>query len=274
MQDYIKNMWDKLVSLLQENGWKILLAICVVIVCFFLIKLLAFLLRKILYKTKIDDAVVVFYSTILSFVLWAGVIILVAAILEIPTNSLIVGLSSIALAIGLALKDSLANLTNGIIIIFNKPFKRGDHVLIDNVEGKILNIRLLTTEMICFDNRKVVIPNSTIVNGTVINYTTLPTRRIDQVYSVSYDSDIDLVKLVLEDVLSKNEKVNKNPSFIVFLSAHNSSSLDFTVRLWVNTENYWDVYNALPTQVFKAFKNNNISIPYSQVDVHVVGENK
>lgn len=274
MSDYITNMWNKLVSLLQENGWKILLSICLIIICFFLIKLISFLLRKILYKTRIDDAVVVFYSTIVTFLLWAGVIILVAAVLEIPTNSLIVGLSSVALAVGLALKDSLANLTNGILIIFNKPFKRGDHVSVNGVEGRILNITLLTTEMICFDNRKVVMPNSSIVNGTVINYTSLPTRRVDQTYSVSYDEDIDFVKKVLEDTIKDIEIINKNPTPAVFLSAHNSSSLDFTIRVWVNTENYWDVYNDLPTKVFKAFKKHNISIPYNQMDVHVVGDNK
>ena len=272
MVEFINNMWDSFVSTLEKNGWKILMCLCILIIAFFLIKLLAFVFRKILYRTKIDDGVVLFYSTILTLVCWAGIIVLLAGILEIPTEQLIVALSSLALAVGLALKDSLSNLANGILIIFNKPFKRGDLVSIDGTEGTILNIRLLTTELVCADNRTIVLPNSKVVNGVVINYSALPTRRIDLVFSVSYNSDLDLVQEVLEKAINNHKLILKNPKAAVYLSKQNASSLDYTIKVWVNTEDYWPVYNELPGLMFKEFKKANIEVPYNQMDVHIIGE--
>ncbi len=274
MVDYFSQIYNNVVSSLQANGWKILLVIAIVLIAFFLIRLLAFLLRKILYKTKIDDAVVIFFSAIFKVLLWAGTILLIFSLLEISTSSMLVALSSIALAIGLALKDSLSNLANGILIIFNKPFKRGDHVSIEGDEGKILNIRLLTTEILCFDNKKIVLPNSKVVNGSVVNFTAMPTRRVSRTFTVSYSSDIDKVTSILYKLLENDNLVLKTPKPDVFMSNHCDSSLEFTVRCWVKTEDYWTIYNSLPTKVFKTFAENNVEIPFPQLDVHFDKEEK
>ncbi len=268
MGDYLSQIWNNVTSTLSANGWKILLVLAIVLIAFFVIRFLAFLLRKILYKTKIDDAVVIFFSAIFKVLLWAGTILLIFMLLEISTSSMLVALSSIALAVGLALKDSLSNLANGILIIFNKPFKRGDHVDIGGDEGKILNIRLLTTEILCFDNRKIVLPNSKVVNGSVVNFTAMPTRRVARTFTVSYNSDIDKVVSVLSNVLENEKIVLKTPKPDIFMSNHCDSSLEFTVRCWVKTEDYWNIYNSLPQIVFKAFKENGIEIPFPQLDVH------
>lgn len=150
--------------------------------------------------------------------------------LSIPTSSLVVGLSSVALAIALALKDSLSNLANGILIIYNKPFRRGDHIEIDGVDGVIKNIKLFTTELVTYDNRRIILPNSKVVNGTIINNTSMATRRISQVYSVSYDADPDLVEKVLRKSYESNKLVNKNPKVSVYLSSHGESAMNFTVK--------------------------------------------
>ena len=205
----------------------------------------------------------------LKVILWILTVFAVASVLSIPTSSLVVGLSSVALAIALALKDSLANLANGILIIYNKPFRRGDYIEIDGIDGVIKNIKLLTTELLTYDNRRIVLPNSKVVGGTIINNTAMPTRRITFNFAVSYDSNPNLVEKVLREAFEKNHLVNKNPKVYVFLSAHGTSSLTFTVRCWTDTEDYWDVYNGMPRKVYDAFIKNGIVVPYNQLDVYL-----
>ncbi|MGM9873312.1 MAG: mechanosensitive ion channel family protein [Bacilli bacterium] len=254
---------------LSSSGWSFLFTIILLIVSFFVIKLITFILRKILYATKIDNAVVVFYSSLCSVILWIVVILLVASILGIDTSYFIVALSGAAVAIGLALKDSLGNLASGILIIYNKPFKRGDWVNIDNVEGTVLNIKLLTTELITADNRKVVIPNNTISTNSVINYTGLSTRRLDMTYSLSYENDIELVYKAFKEVASKDKRVLKEPSFMIKLQKTNSNNMEFAFRVWVKTKDYWDVYWDMPKQVFDTFKKYNIKMSFSTYELDI-----
>lgn len=254
---------------LSSSGWSFLFTIIILIVSFFLIKLITFVLRKILYATKIDNAVVVFYSSLLSVILWIVVILLVASILGIDTSYFIVALSGAAVAIGLALKDSLGNLASGILIIYNKPFKRGDWVNIDGVEGTVLNIKLLTTELITADNRKVVIPNNMISTNAVTNYTELSTRRLDMTYSLSYDNDIDLVYKAFKEVATKDKRVLKEPAFLIKLKETKSNNIEFAFRVWVKTKDYWDVYWDMPKQVFDTFKKYNIKMSFSIYDINI-----
>ena len=254
---------------LSSSGWPFLFTIILLIVSCFLIKLITFILRKILYATKVDNAVVVFYSSLLSVILWIIVILLVASILGIDTSYFIVALSGAAVAIGLALKDSLGNLASGILIIYNKPFKRGDWVSVNNIEGTVLNIKLLTTELITADNRKVVIPNNTISNNAVINYTELSTRRLDMTYSLSYENDIELIYQAFKEAANKDKRVLKDPPFMVKLSKTNSNNMEFAFRVYVKTKDYWDVYWDMPKQIFDIFKKYNIKMSFSTYEINI-----
>ncbi len=263
------NFWDAVLDFLTNEGWNIVLVLSIIVIAFVGIKIIASILTKILYRSKVDGSAIAFYVAVLKVILWILTVFAVASVLSIPTSSLVVGLSSVALAIALALKDSLANLANGILIIYNKPFRRGDYIEIDGIDGVIKNIKLLTTELLTYDNRRIVLPNSKVVGGTIINNTAMPTRRITFNFAVSYDSNPSLVEKVLREAFEKNHLVNKNPKVYVFLSAHGTSSLTFTVRCWTDTEDYWDVYNGMPRKVYDAFIRNDIVVPYNQLDVYL-----
>lgn len=261
--------WDAFLNFLTTDGWNIVLVASIIIIAFVGIKIIASILTKILYKSKVDGSAIAFYVAVLKVILWILTVFAAASVLSIPTSSLVVGLSSVALAIALALKDSLANLANGILIIYNKPFRRGDHIEIDGVDGVIKNIKLLTTELVTYDNRKITMPNSKVIGGTIINNTAMSTRRITFNFSVSYESNPDLVEKVLRETVEKNPLVNKNPKPSVYMSEHCTSSLTFTVKCWTDTEDYWDVYNGMPRLVYDAFHRNDIVIPYNQLDVYL-----
>lgn len=265
-------VWDAIADFFVNKGWSIVLAISIFIIAFVLIKLICLLINKALLKTRIDGSAVAFYIALTKLVLWVITIFLIASVLSISTSSLIVGLSSVALAVALALKDSLANLANGIIIIYNKSFRRGDYIEVDGVEGKIINIKLLTSEIITTDNKRVIIPNSKLVNCTITNYTSLPTRRISFTVTVSYDSDLEKVEKVITDVLANDKRLNSKPKPSFNLSNQADSALEYTIKAWVNTEDYWTVYNSMQKIFFEAFKANNIDIPYNQIDVNIKTE--
>lgn len=274
MKEKLLELWNSLGSFFNNFGWKLVLIICIFIIGFCLIKFIIFVLKYILYKTKIDNAVVAFIAALVTLILWVLTVLLIASILEISMSSIVVALSSVALAVGLALKESLSNLANGILIIVNKPFKRGDYVEVQNISGKIFNIKLLTTEIMTFDNKKITVPNSFIINNPVINSNAAPTRRIDKVFSVHYNSDMALVEKVLMNTLYDDQRILQYPTPSVFVCNHNSSSIDYTVRFWVNTIDYWDVSNGINRVVFDKFKENGIEIPYNQLDIHMINEEK
>ncbi len=263
---------DAVMNFLTNEGWNIVLVLSVLIIAFVGIKLVASIITKILFKSKVDGSAIAFYIAILKVALWIVAIFAVASILSISTSSLVVGLSSVALAISLALKDSLSNLANGILIIYNKPFRRGDTIEIDDVCGVIKNIKLFTTELITADNRRITLPNSKVINSTIINNTSLPTRRLSFNFQVSYDCDVNLVEKTLIKCFKENPKVNVRPAPTVFMSEHGDSALVFSVKCWVDTENYWDVFNAMPGKVFEAFKGCGIEIPYNKLDVNIIAD--
>ncbi|MGD9901503.1 MAG: mechanosensitive ion channel domain-containing protein [Spirochaetales bacterium] len=260
--------WEDIVSFFNETGWKIILSLCLIVIGGVIIKYFAKMVQRLLYKTSIDNSIVSFIISIFKIALWILLLSVCASILELSTNSLLVVLSSMALAIGLALKDSLGNLTNGMFIIYNKPFKRGDHIKIDNVEGKVQNIKLLATELVTFDNRKLIIPNSKFTTDSIVNYTALPIRRIEMTFGVAYGSDMDYVERIIYKALDKENLILSFPKSSVFISAHGSSAVEWTVWAWVATDDYWTVWKALPKIMYKAFENAEIRIPFNQVDVH------
>lgn len=263
------SFWNSVVKFLTNEGWDIVLVISIIIIAFIGIKFAAFLVSKILYKSRIDGSAVAFYVAILKVVLWILTVFAIANVLNISTSSLVVGLSSVALAIALALKDSLANLANGILIIYNKPFRRGDHIEIEEYDGIIKNIKLLTTELVTADNRRVVLPNSKVINGVIVNNTAMATRRISLKYTVAYESDMDLVEKVLKEAFESNQLVNDTPAVSVNMSGQGESSVEYTVKCWVDTDDYWTVYNGMNRVVFDKFAENGISIPFNQLDVHI-----
>lgn len=264
MVDFFEQIGDYI----STYGYKLLLGICIVVAGFCFAWLIGFLIKKIFLKTKIDGAMLTFIVSIIRIVIVVLIVLVAASVLELSTEGLVVSLSTIALAVGLALKDSFSNLANGILIIVNKPFRRGDYVSINGVEGKVHNIKLLTVELITFGNVKIVLPNSAVLNSNVINYSALAIRRLDMEFSVAYGSDMDKVESCLRKVAENHPQILKSMKINIYMKSHDSSAITYSLKVWTNNGDYFSVSHSLPRMVYDSFKENGITIPFNQLDVH------
>ena len=177
-------------------------------------------------------------------------------------------LGTAGLAVGLALQGSLANLAGGVLILFFKPFSKGDYIVTSSGSGTVESIYILYTVIVTLENFRITIPNSSLANSAVTNASKNPERRIDTLICVSYDSDIELVKSTIKNILDNHKDILHDKGYVIRLKAHNASSLDFVLRAWVNRENYWDTYYDIMEQIIIDFRKKNIEIPYNKLDVY------
>ncbi len=258
-----------LIELATSAGLKLLAAIVLVVVGAKAIKWLRKWIRTSEKLNKIDDSLRSFMISFSSVVLYIVLFITIAVILGIPTTSFITVLASCGVAIGLALQGSLSNFAGGIMILLFKPFKVGDYVEAAGESGTVTEISVVYTELLTVDNKRIIIPNGTITNSVIENYSAEKVRRVDFTFNTAYDCDVEKVKKVITDVLESHPKTLKNPECFVRLSAHNESALTYTARVWCKNEDYWDVNFDVIENVKKAFDENGIQIPYNQLDVHI-----
>lgn len=227
------------------------------------------LIMEISKKVEFDPSLEKFLATSAKIAIQVLTIIIALGVLGIPTTGLIAGVSAVAAAIALALQGSLSNIAGGIFILMTRPFKTGDFVDISGSVGTVKDIQLIHTVIVTSDNREIIMPNGVVVNSTVINYSNAETRRVDLVFSISYDNDARLAEqLILKTALS-HEFTLTDPAPFVRESAHSASSIDITARIWCKSENYWTLHFDMIEKVRDEFNANNISIPYNQLDVHV-----
>ena len=246
---------------------KIVLFIIVAIIGAILIKVFIKMLRKLGTKTKIDQTVYKFMITVVKFVLWMLYILTLLAIIGVPVTSLVAIITALTLGVTLAVQSSVSNLANGIILLANKPFKIDDFVEINGVSGTVVDISIFNTKLRTSNNEIITMPHNVTINNPIIDYTSLEMRRIALDVSVSYDSDMNKVKQVLLDTIKQQDLVLQDQANSVNLAKMNSSSIDFSVKVWTATENYWDCFFALTESVFNKLKENNIEIPYNKLDV-------
>lgn len=261
---------EKLLEFLEGTGMNILTAAVVLFGGLLAIKLVSRLSKNSLQKTPLARTTVSFVISIIHFVLYALLIYFVLIILFPELNAGVIAiLGSAALAVGLALKDSLSDFASGIMIIFNKPFKEGDYIEVDGCEGTIKAIHLLHTVIYTSDNKKIVINNSRVNGNSIINYSDRPTRRIDLEFGVAYGSDIEKVKTVLKEIADSHPKILDTPEPLIRLYKHGESSLVFRFRVWVNNSDYWSVYYDINETVYNKFNENGIEIPFNRITVDV-----
>jgi small conductance mechanosensitive channel len=246
----------------------ILIAALIVIVGRIVVKWIIKLVRKIMVRSDLDPILVNFASGIANAVLL--VIVLIAALdrLGINTTSFIAVLGAAGLAIGLALKDSLQNFAAGVMMIIFRPFKLGDFIEAGGVNGVVENISVFSTLMKTGDNREIIIPNGQIYAGAITNYSARDTRRIDMVFGIGYGDDMLKAKQIMETILAAHELVLEEPAPAVAVSELADSSVNFNVRPWVKSADYWGVRSDLLQKIKLAFDENDISIPYPQMDIH------
>ncbi len=232
-------------------------------------KFLSNLTGKGLAKSGNEVILVNFIKNIIYYIILAAVIVMALGQLGVQTTSLIAVMGAAGLAIGLALKDSLSNLASGVMLVLTRPFKKGDFVEVAGIAGKVTEIKLFSTIMHSTDNKELIIPNGQITSDVITNYTTEATRRIDLVIGVNYDDDIKVAKQILLDTISEHPMVLAEPAPAVMLKDLGASSVDFTVRPWVKTEDYWTVYGELMEQIKLNIEAGGCSFPYPQTDVHL-----
>lgn len=259
---------EKLNEILVTSGLSIVKAILVLIIGFKLGNFIIKLIKKGKGFNKLERGVQTFLLSFLNIAIKIVVIISACTILGIPMTTIIALLSSCALAIGLSLQGSLSNLAGGLMILLFKPFKVGDYIDTHSDAGTVLDITMFYTTLVTVDNKEIILPNGTLSNTSIINYSKMPKRRIDLIFTTSYKNNIDKVKKIINQVISKQELVLDEEKF-VRLSKHGDSYLEFTVRVWVKTNDYFTVYYDLLEQVKVAFDKNDIEIPYPQLDVHL-----
>lgn len=229
-------------------------------------------LGNILSRTRLDTMLVNFVLSIVQVLLTLMIVVAALGQLGVDTTSLIALVGAAGLAIGLALQDSLKNFAAGVLLIVFRPFKEGDFVEVAGISGVAEQITIFNTVMRTGDNREVIVPNGSIYSDIITNYNRRPTRRVDMVFGISYDDDLRKAKQLLLEIVSADERVLKDPEPLVAVSALADSSVNFIVRPWVKTEDYWKVYWDTTEQVKLRFDEAGISIPYPQMDVHLKRE--
>lgn len=263
-QEYL----DMIFKLIVEYSPKVIYALILLVVGLFIIKLLTKATKKVMRKQRVEETLVKFLSNLFNWALKALLFVAVIAKLGIATTSFAAIIGAAGLAVGLALQGSLSNFAGGTLIMIFKPFKIGDLIEAQGEIGAVEEIEIFTTKLIGLSNKEIIIPNGALSNGNIVNYTSLGTRRVDLVFGVSYDSDIKESKEVMMNVLTSNPKVLQDPAPTVNVLDLADSSVNFAVRPWCKSADYWDVYFDVTENVKIALDQAGIEIPFPhQVEI-------
>jgi len=264
--------FDKLLEFLIQLGislgGKLLGALVILIVGLKLVKYVKKWIKTTEKLEKLDTGVRSFLSSFASISLYIVLFITVAMTLGIPTTSFITALASCGVAIGLALQGTLSNFAGGLMILLFKPFKVGDYIEASGESGTVDSITVVYTILRTPDNKMITIPNGTLTNSVIENYSAHDTRRVDMVFTASYDCDVDKVKEILMNAARYHERVLKDPEPFVRMTEHGENALKYTVRVWCKNEDYWDVKFDITERIRKDFAENEIVIPFPQLEIH------
>jgi small conductance mechanosensitive channel len=247
---------------------KILLALLIFVIGQIAAKVISKMIGKVLSHTKLDTILVDFIQSLLRALLMIIVIIAALDQLGVNTNSVIAILGAAGLAIGLALQGSLQNFAAGFMLLIFRPFKAGDYVEAAGTAGNIEKIGIFSTTMYTGDNKEVIIPNGTIYSGNIINYSKRPTRRIDMIFSIGYEDDLRAARDIIATIIKDEPRILAEPDTLIAVGELAANSVNFFVRPWVKTQDYWDVKFTLTEKIKLAFDANGITIPFPPIHIH------
>lgn len=265
-------IWETLTNWSMDFGKRLLISILVLIVGRLLIKWIVKLLTKSKFAEKNDKTVTTVLSHFAAAALYVLLVVIIIGILGIPTASVITVIASAGVAIGLALQGALSNIAGGIMILVFRPFRVGDFVELAGKSGTVSDVGIFYTTLTTGDNKVVIIPNGTVMGTEVINYSRKDTRRVDLVFGVAYGTDVDKVRSILLEEANKHPLTLDEPAPFARLTKQSESSLDFTLRVWVNSGDYWTVNFDLLESINNRFVAEDIEIPFNQLDVHVIDQ--
>lgn len=261
--------WDDVVKFVISKAPLLLSAVIIVVVGFVLSNLVGKLVVKGMRARGIDPSIHTFIKTIVVLLLKFAVILSALSTMNVDVNSFIAAIGAAGITAGLGLQASVSQFASGIQILINHPFKSGDYIDLGTVSGKVHEIKMMYTELITVDNKRVIVPNSHITGSNIINYNSESKRRIDLVFGISYDADIAKAKEVIAQTVRKNELILTDPEPIIAVSAQAASSVNISCLVWCHTDDYWNVFYYMQEAVKLAFDENKIAIPYDQLDVHI-----
>lgn len=247
----------------------VLAALAIFFIGRWVVRRIANLVRRLLTRAGMDATLVGFLGNLVNMGLFALVILAAVERLGVDTTSFAAILAAAGLAVGFALQGSLANFASGVMLMIFRPFRVGDFVEAGGVSGAVLEIQIFSTILKTPDNKKIIVPNSAITGGNIINYSAMPTRRVDLVFGVGYEDDLQVAKNTLKKLLEEDQRVLRDPAPVVAVSELADSSVNFVVRPWVKSEDYWDVYWDLTEKGKLALEAAGCSIPFPQRDVHL-----
>ena len=263
-------LFEKVQTLGIDFGIKAITAVVIFYVGRIVARFVAKGIRKAMQSRKVDKILQSFVSNLAYWAMMMFVIIATINQIGVQTTSLIAIVGAAGLAIGLSLQGSLANFAAGVLIVMFRPYRVGDFVEAAGISGTVVQVQILTTVLKTGDNKQIVVPNGQIMGSIITNYSANDTRRVDLTIGVSYDDDIDKVRSTLQDLIDADERVFKDPAPLIAVSELADSSVNFTVRIWVNSSDYSAVKYGLTEAIKKRFDKEGISFPYPQRDVHLI----
>ena len=255
------------------NLWqRVLYVVALLAVCLIVMKLLMSVLNRALDRLNIEKGLHTFIKSVVKILLWFLTVTIILGYIGIEVTSLIALLSVIGLAVSLAIQSTLSNLAGGIQVLVSKPFKAGDYVETESISGTVSEIGLVYTKIKTYDNKIIMIPNGQVASAKITNYTAEEQRRVDLKFNTSYDAPVELVKETIQSVIRSHPKAMREPAPFVRVSAYKDSSIEYAVRVWCATDDYWEIYSDLLEQVKAAFDKNGIEMTYNHLNVHMKRE--
>jgi small conductance mechanosensitive channel len=262
-------LWSKIMALGTEFGLKLVIAVVIFYVGRMVVRFITKILRNLMVSNEVDKILESFVCNLVYWGLMLFVIIAAINQVGIQTTSLIAVMGAAGLAIGLALQGSLANFAAGVLIVMFRPYRVGDFVEAAGISGTVLQVQILTTVLKTGDNKQITVPNGQIMGSIITNYSANDTRRVDMIVGVSYDDDLDKVRATIEVLVGADERILDDPACLVAVAELADSSVNFVVRPWVKTSDYWAVKFELTEAIKKRFDKEGISFPFPQQDVHI-----
>lgn len=269
----MKAFFDNTIATISQDFGSVIvdviMSLVLLIIGLVIIGWLTRILRHIIDKTKMDATLKPFLISFINITLKVLLVVIAIQTAGIPGTTIVAVIGAASLAIGLAFQGALSNFAGGILILALRPFHVNDYIEVGGYQGKVEAIHVFNTILTTFDNKVISIPNGDLASKSIVNFTQKPTRRVDLKFGVAYSSDVAKVLEILQGLADNHPKVLKDPEPFVRLAEHGDSSLNFIVRVWSNTEDYWDVHFDLVRQVKEAFDQHKIEIPFPQLDVHL-----
>lgn len=264
---------EQITELTINYAPKVLGAIITLIIGFWIARIVASKTRRLMENKKVDPTLVPFLTSLIAVVLKILVLFSAASMFGLEVTSFIAIFSALVFAIGLGLQGNLSHMAAGVLLLIFKPFKVKDFIVTNGYSGTVKEIQLINTILTTIDNRIIIIPNGQIMGNPLENITANPTRKVPMTFGIGYTDDIDKAREVISQVVKSCDKIDQSQPVDIFVSELNDSSVDFAVRPWVKTEDYWAVYFYMQENIKKEFDKAGIGIPFPQMDVHLHKQN-